>query len=126
MTRLAEGKRYEDAATVRDRHEALGRAIEHRRSWRALMGAGTVWAEDENGEGIVVRHGHLVASWTAGSSLPLVAMEDPVESVPQVPGSVATAEEAHLIWRWMSRNSVHIVQSTGSLALPIHPVPTLA
>jgi hypothetical protein len=52
-------------------------------------------------------------------------MEDPVESIPQVPESVATAEEVHLIWRWLIRDGVHIVQSTGPLALPIQPVPTL-
>ncbi len=125
MARLAEEKRYEDAAEVRDRHQSLGRAIEHRRSWHTLMEAGTLWAEDGNGDGIVVRHGHLVASWNAGSSLPLVAMEDPVESIPQVPESVATAEEVHLIWRWLIRDGVRIVQSTGPLALPINPVPTL-
>jgi DNA polymerase-3 subunit epsilon len=126
MVRLAEGKRYEDAATVRDRHDSLGRAIEHRRAWQALMGAGTVWAADENGDGVVVRHGHLIASWNAGSSLPLVAMEDPAESILQVPESVATAEEVHLIWRWLNRDGVRIIQSTAPLALPIHPVPTLA
>ena len=92
MIRLAEAKRYEDAAEVRDRYKSLGRAIEHRRAWQALMAAGTVWAEDDSGDGVVVRHGHLVASWNDGSSLPLVAMEEPVESIPQVPESVATAE----------------------------------
>jgi hypothetical protein len=126
MARLAEGKRYEDAADVRDRHRSLGRAIEHRRSWQALMAAGTLWAEDGNGDGIVVRHGRLVASWNARSSLPLVAMEDPIESIPQVPDSVGTAEEVHLIWRWLSRDGVHILQSTGTLSLPIDPVPSLA
>ncbi|RKX65005.1 MAG: hypothetical protein DRP42_05515 [Tenericutes bacterium] len=90
------------------------------------MAAGTLWIEDETGDGIVVRHGHLVASWNEGSTLPLVAMEDPVESIPQVPESVSTAEEVHLIWRWMNRPGVHIIQSTGTLSLPIHPVPTLA
>ena len=126
MARLAEGKRYEDAAVTRDRHQSLGRAIEHRRSWQALMAAGTVWFEDKDGDGIVVRHGQLVASWNAGSSLPLLGMEDPVEAIPQVPGSVATAEEFHLIWRWTNRSGVQIVQSTGPLTLPIHPIPSLA
>jgi len=125
MARLAEAKRYEDAAAARDRHRSLGRAIEHRRSWQALMAAGTLWIEDETGDGIVVRHGHLVASWNVGSSLPLVVMEVPIEPIPQVPESVATAEEIHLIWRWMNRPGVNIIQSTGPLSLPIHPVPTL-
>jgi hypothetical protein len=126
MIRLAEAKRYEDAAEVRDRYQSLGRAIEHRRAWQALMAAGTVWAEDDSGDGVVVRHGHLVASWNEGSSLPLVPMEEPVESIPQVPESVATAEEVHLIWRWMNRDGVRIVQSTAPLKYPITPVPALA
>ncbi len=126
MTRLAEAKRYEDAAVSRDRYEALGRAIEHRRAWQSLARAGTVWTEDETGDGIVVRHGHLIASWNENSSLPLVAMEDPVDPIPQIADSVATAEEVHLIWRWMNRPGVHIIQSTGTLSLPIHPIPALA
>ncbi|MEA3510971.1 MAG: GIY-YIG nuclease family protein, partial [Actinomycetota bacterium] len=125
MARLSEGKRYEDAAEVRDRHQSLGRAIEHHRSWQALMGAGTIWAEDETGDGIVVKHGHLVASWNEGSSLPLVAMEDPIEQIPQVPESVATAEETRLLWRWLNRDGVRIVQSTGPLSLPVTPIPKL-
>jgi len=125
MARLAEGQRYEDAAEVRDRHQALGRAIEHRRGWQALMGAGTIWAEDGNGDGIVVKHAHLVTSWNEGSSLPLVVLEDPIGQIPQVPESAATAEEVHLIWRWLSREGVNIVQSTAPLSLPITPIPKL-
>jgi len=125
MARLAETKRYEDAAEVRDRYRSLGRAIQSRRAWQSLMAAGTLWAEDGTGDGIVVRHGHLVASWNAHSSLPLVIMEHPVEPIPQIPESVATAEEVHLIWRWLNRPGVHVVQSTGTLSLPISPVPTL-
>ena len=125
MARLAEGQRYEDAAEVRDRHQALGRAIEHRRAWQALMGAGTIWAEDDNGDGIVVRHARLVASWSEGSSLPLVGLEDPIGQIPQVPESVATAEEVHLIWRWLNRDGVKIIQSTAPLSLPVTPIPKL-
>lgn len=126
MARLAEGQRYEDAAEVRDRHQALGRAIEHRRAWQALMGAGTIWAEDDNGDGIVVRHARLVASWSEGSSLPLVGLEDPIGQIPQAPESVATAEEVHLIWRWLNRDGVKIIQSTAPLSLPVTPIPKLA
>ncbi|MEA3503184.1 MAG: DEDD exonuclease domain-containing protein, partial [Actinomycetota bacterium] len=125
MARLAESRRYEDAAVARDRHELLGRAIERRRAWLALAAAGTLWAEDADGDGVVVGHGHLVASWNASTPLPLAAMDDPAEKIPQAPVSVAAAEEAHLIWRWLNRDGVRLVQSTGTLTLPIQPVPTL-
>ena len=55
----------------------------------------------------------------------LSASKIPEEVIEQVPESVATAEEIHLIWRWMNRPGVNIIQSTGPLSLPIHPVPTL-
>ena len=39
--------------------------------------------------------------------------------------SVAAAEEAHLVWRWMTRQGVQIVDASGALSLPMRPVPAL-
>lgn len=125
MHRLADDRRFEDAARVRDRYRSLAQSLERRRAWQSLSGAGTVWAQDASGDGIVVRHGRLIASWNARTSLPLVEAHAPIEDGSQVPGSVAEAEEHRLIWKWLNRDGVHIVQSTGTVSLPIRPIPVL-
>ena len=126
MERLAGGRRFEDAAEVRDRYQSLARSIERRRAWQALSAVGTLWAEDETGDGIAVCHGRLVASWNTRSQPPFVAAEPPITPGTPVPGSVQAAEESHLIWRWLDRDGVSILQSTGTFSLPILPVPDLA
>lgn len=125
MARLARSQRFEDAAEVRDRYQSLARSLERRRAWQSLAAAGTLWAEDSNGDGVAIRHGRLVASWNARSQPPLVAAEDPPADPAQTPASVREAEEAHLIWRWLDREGVAIVQSTGTLSLPVRGVPAL-
>ncbi|MGB5566086.1 MAG: GIY-YIG nuclease family protein, partial [Acidimicrobiia bacterium] len=125
MSRLARDQRFEDAAEVRDRYQSLARSLERRRAWQSLAAAGTVWAEDTRGDGVAIRHGRLVGSWNARSQPPLVAAEDPDATPLQTPGSVQVSEEAHLIWRWLDREGITIVQSTGALALPLRAIPTL-
>ena len=125
MARLARAQRFEDAAEVRNRYQSLARSLERRRAWQSLAAAGTLWAEDTNGDGVAIRHGRLVASWNARSQPPLVAAEDPPAYPAQTPASVREAEEAHLIWRWLDREGVAIVQSTGTLSLPVRGVPAL-
>ncbi|MCH7846442.1 MAG: CHASE2 domain-containing protein [Acidobacteria bacterium] len=73
----------------------------------------------------IVRDGSLAAAWNADGSPPLVAMTPPAEPGPGVPTSVAAAEEAHLVWRWMTRQGVQIVDASGALSLPTRPVPPL-
>lgn len=125
MARLASGRRFEDAAEVRDRYQSLARSLERRRAWQAISSAGTIWVEDENGDGIAVSHGRLAGSWNARSQPPLVAAEPPITPTSTVPESVQAAEEAHLIWRWLERDGVSILQSTGTLSLPRRPLPSL-
>jgi hypothetical protein len=45
--------------------------------------------------------------------------------LPEVPDSVESAEEARLIWAWMSKEQVRIIDATGTLALPAEPVSRL-
>ncbi|MEN8113984.1 MAG: DEDD exonuclease domain-containing protein [Actinomycetota bacterium] len=125
MTRLSRQRRFEDAAEARDRYTALARALARRRAWMALAASGTLWLEDESGDGTVLRHGRLIASWNDRTPLPLVATEDPIQSPSEVPESVAGAEETALVWRWLDRDGVRIVQGTGTLALPINAIPAL-
>ncbi len=116
-------ERFEEAAWCRDRAKALARALRRRRAWQALQAAGWIRAESSDGDGAVIDHGRLALAWR-GSSPPLAAPSALDESAPQVPPTVAQAEEAHLVWKWLRRPDVEIVDLTGDLAWPA-PIPTV-
>jgi DNA polymerase-3 subunit epsilon len=123
MGQLALEQRYEEASWVRDRHDALARAIETARSWVALNGLGVAEMEGSDGSHIVIDHGHLVCSWAQGSGPPLHPAPDHTDARREdVPDSVENAEEARLIWTWMLANTMRIVDASGTLALPAEPV----
>jgi DNA polymerase-3 subunit epsilon len=124
MIRLALEQRYEEAAWARDRHLALATAIERRRAWQALVGAGRLVLEGDQGEQVVIDEGRLAAVWPLGADPPLLpaALED---DPPLLPPSVVIAEEARLIWSWMTSGRAVVVGCTGTLSLPITAVPAL-
>lgn len=126
MRRHAVGQRYEEAAALRDRHRALAAALERRREWQALAGAGALWAEGPDGEGLMVERGKLLSSWNRGEGPPLSTTTMAAGAVSQVPASIAEAEEARLLWRWLDRPGVRIVDSDAPLAFPLHPVRKLS
>ncbi|MFO7300503.1 MAG: DEDD exonuclease domain-containing protein [Actinomycetes bacterium] len=121
MQKYASEQRYEQAAWTRDRHDALARAIEARRSWNALARAGLMEVEDEGGRLVVIDHGVLVETRSPDQGPGLWTAPAP-SSPPPVPPTVEVAEEAALIWRWLHRETTRIRDCTGSLALPAHPV----
>ncbi len=125
MTALARDQRFEEAADLRDRYRAVARALQRRRAWGALRRAGTIWLEDGAGDGAIVGDGRLLAAWNHDGVPPLVAMIPPESDGSGVPESVAAAEEAHLVWRWMTRPGVRIADASGPLSLPSRPVPEL-
>jgi DNA polymerase-3 subunit epsilon len=125
MTELARDQRFEEAADLRDRYRAVARALQRRRAWGALRRAGTIWLEDGEGDGAIVGDGRLLAAWNHDGAPPLVAMIPPDGDGSGVPESVAAAEEAHLVWRWMTRPGVRIADASGPLSLPSRPVPEL-
>jgi DNA polymerase-3 subunit epsilon len=116
--------RFEEAGWARDRYQALARAIDRRRAWTALQEVGVLWAENPDGEGALIEQGRLVATWPAEGQAPLL-QPNPGTAAAQTPASVSDAEEAHLIWRWLLQPGVRVVDSTGPLAVPRHPVPEL-
>ncbi len=121
MDRFSAGQRYEQAAWVRDRHDALARALETRRMWGALRQAGLLEVEDQSGRQVVIDHGLLVETRPAGHGTALFAPAVRDDS-PPVPPSVEAAEEALLIWRWLHRSSTRITNCSGYLALPANPI----
>lgn len=126
MTALARDERFEEAGEMRDRYRTLARALEDRRVWIALQEAGTIWAEDDGGDGIVIDHGSLIASWNSAQSPPLISMQPPAGPGPGVPSSLQASEECRLVWKWLDRSGVELVDGSAGLALPALPVPPLA
>ena len=124
MRRLATEQRFEEAAQMRDRHRALARALERQRSWRALTEAGRIELESINGDTVVIEQGLLTAAWSQDQQPPLLPGGS-LPVAPRVPPTVAAAEEAHLVWRWMTSGQVKVIDSTGPLTIPSAPIPHL-
>ena len=121
MRRFASEQRYEQAAWARDRHDSLARALETRRMWSALAGAGLMEVEDDTGRVVVIDHGHLVETRAPGQGSSLLTRST-VEETPSVPPSVEAADEASLIWRWLHRSTTRITECSGALAFPAAPI----
>ena len=117
--------RFEEAADLRDRHRALSLALENRRNWAILRTAGLLWAEDGNGDSVLVESGRLIAAWGPNDQPPLTTTATAAPSPHLVPESVGLAEEARLIWKWLDRPGVSLVEATHPLATSRHPVPRL-
>ncbi|HUO45466.1 MAG TPA: DEDD exonuclease domain-containing protein [Acidimicrobiia bacterium] len=120
MRRLAAEQRFEEAAAVRDRHSALARALERRLAWQALSRAGRLELESLDGDRVLVENGILAAVW-AGEQSPPLMNASPLPSPSPIPPSVAIAEEAHLLWKWMGSGQVVVRDCTNPLALPATP-----
>jgi DNA polymerase-3 subunit epsilon len=124
MALLAEHRRFEEAAELRDRCGGLARALETRRAWTALTAAGLVWAEDGTGTSLMIDSGRFAAAWTHPDPPPLTPVVADITALP-TPATTTAAEELWLLWRWLDRPGVRSVDSTAPLAYPLRPVPSL-
>jgi DNA polymerase-3 subunit epsilon len=123
---LAREGRFEEAGWARDRHHALARALERRRSWQALARGGLICAEHPEAGGALIDHGRFAASWEAGGRPPLLPLpEGPACPPPEVPADPGEAEEADILWRWLGRRGIRLLEASGELALPARPVERL-
>lgn len=122
---LADEQRYEEAATMRDRHRALARTLERRWAWRAMQEAGMIEVEGGEGDRAVVDRGRLVHAWRTGSHPPLIPTPSTSPSSMPVPGDTLVAEEAHMLWKWMTSAGARLIEAEGPLALPARPISTL-
>ena len=118
MGRHAKGRRFEEAAALRDRHRALSAALQKRRAWQSLQRSGSLWAVDGAGDNLTLDSGRLVAAWPSHHPAPMRGL-DATGTLTQVPESVAVAEEADLLWKWLDRPDVSIVDIDVPLELPI-------
>lgn len=118
MASLARDLRYEEAAWVRDRHDALAREIERRRAWQTLVGGGLLRVRGADADGAVIEGGRLVVAWAADEQAPLLSSVD-LESEPgPVPPDVMSAEEASLVWKWATASGARLVDATRPLVQP--------
>ena len=126
MNELSKNRRYEEAAWVRDRHDALARSIEAKQQWGSLVGGGIWEAEADDGSFALIDHGHLMATWDHDQPPPLRPMGTPDTRYPEVPPNVGVAEETRLVWRWLERTNLRLINSTGALSVPARAARPLA
>ena len=123
MATHANQQRFEEAAWCRDRYRALARALERRRAWQALQAGGLIHAVTANGQGALVENGRLAAAWEGGTP-PLLAGLTKVEGDEHaVAPTVAAADEAHLVWKWLVDTPAQLINASGPLSLPTRKVP---
>ncbi len=122
MEEFSDNLRFEEAGWVRDRHDALARAIELRQSWSALQGLGCWEGETLSGDHASIDHGRLVATWTTGQIPSFVPVSQVEATISDVAPSVQIAEEADLIWRWLVNNEPRLIEASGELAVPARQV----
>lgn len=111
---------------MRDRYRALARAMDRRSAWQSMLSAGAIRAEHGQ-EGAFIEDGRFVMGWLAPNQplLPIDA-ESPSRTVADsVPPSVLAAEEAHLIWSWLSLFETAIIGTSHPFHRPAQ-VPELA
>lgn len=125
MARLAIEQRYEEAGWARDRHDGLVRALERNWQWRALASAGWMELEHVDGTTAVVDHGTLVETRPPGTPPRLRSGIREPQPVSAVAPSVENAEEAAIIWKWLEKNQVRVMECSGVFALPVQRVERL-
>ena len=122
MIEHSAAQRFEEAGWLRDRHRSLARALNRRHAWQALVDAGVMTVEHEAGDGAMIEQGRLLAAWSNAQQPLVPAPAIPDAPPPEVPPSVADAEEAHLVWQWLQQPGMRLVDASGALALPARQV----
>jgi DNA polymerase-3 subunit epsilon len=126
---LAERRRYESAARLRDHTAAAIEALWRGQRLRALAALPELVAAAPDGAGgwqlAVIRHGQLAAAGTAGRGVPLMPVVDALRTgaqaiLPQpAPLGGALVEETALIARWLAAPGVRIVEVGGDDAADV-------
>jgi DNA polymerase-3 subunit epsilon len=126
MSELALQHRFEEAGWLRDRYRALARSLDRRRAWQALNQAGVMWTETPGGEGALIERGRLIIAWEDGHRPAFFPTETELDADwPAVPASVQDAEEAHIIWQWLTRSDALLVDVTAPIHMPAARIPEL-
>ncbi|KAA0232517.1 MAG: putative bifunctional exonuclease/endonuclease protein [Acidimicrobiales bacterium] len=140
MTDLATQERFEEAADVRDRADALATALRRQRSFDQLRRQARLVVEAADGSGAEVRRGRLVRSWPGVTaerarvgSLPGMA-GSPLQAIPDDPGGPETgplpkelADEVLCLARWLDDNAgrLRVVHVDGEACSTLPRLPSL-
>ncbi|HKZ28436.1 MAG TPA: DEDD exonuclease domain-containing protein [Acidimicrobiia bacterium] len=126
MTELALQQRFEEAGWVRDRYRALAGSLERRRAWQTMNRAGMLWAETAGGEGALIERGRLTFAWSGGDRPAFYPSDADLDNPwVSIPSTVQDAEEAHLIWQWLTRSGAMLLESSQPLHMPAARIPEL-
>ena len=125
LAMLAHEERFEEAADVRDRAEALSGALRRQRRFDRLRRAGRLRVELPDGSGAELVGGRLIAAWGPGQPTP-PALElgdhPPLPDDPSSPLPRESADEFACVAAWFDRNAheLRITSCDGefSSALP--------
>ncbi|MCV6984920.1 DEDD exonuclease domain-containing protein [Mycobacterium shinjukuense] len=127
ITALAERRRYESAARLRDRVAAAVEALWRAQRLRALAAVAELIAaapDGPNAQGgwqlVVIRHGRLAAAGNAPRGVPPMPVVEAIRAGAQAvlpaagPLGGALVEETALIARWLAAPGVRLVRVTGA------------
>ena len=135
ITALAADERFEEAADVRDRADALAAALRRQRRYDQLRRAGRIRLELDDGSGALLDGGRLIAAWSAGE-LPLGSASVPTDTVTDPvlfdgPNTMAPrprelADELGAIAAWLDRSAPSVVldHCEGVLASTLPALPS--
>lgn len=139
MAELAAQERFEEAADVRDRADALAGALWRQRSFDQLRRQARLVVEAADGSGAEIRRGRLVRSWPRAIAeaprvgrLPGIA-GTPLEAIPDDPGAPGTgplpkelADEVLCVTRWLDDNAdrLRVVQVEGEASSTLPRLPS--
>ena len=127
MAGLARAERFEEAADVRDRADALARALFRQRRTEQLRRSGAIELDLGEGHHVELQGGRLLRAWTVGELALGVACEPPEASADDwVPAPLA--DELACVASWLDRNAgrVRLVRCDGTLASVLPAVPAVA
>ncbi|MBT0565297.1 DEDD exonuclease domain-containing protein [Williamsia sp. CHRR-6] len=129
LHRLSESEMFESAARLRDRIDITFAALGRCQLLAGLCAIAELVAAGPDGTGgwelIVVRHGQLAAAGTARRGVPPIpvaaALAASAQTITPEAGPLrgAPAEEAWLIYRWLTSGDTRIVCSTSGFTSPV-------
>lgn len=131
LAELARAERFEEAADVRDRAEALAGALRRQRRFEALRRAGVLRIDLPGQGGAELAAGRLVRAWAPGDAPAVDPGDDGrlfVDAGPLPPLGRDLADELACVAAWLERSAhtVTLEHCDGMLTSSIPPVPSFA
>jgi len=131
LAELARAERFEEAADVRDRAEALAGALRRQRRFEALRRAGVLRIDLPGQGGAELAEGRLVRAWAPGEAPTGEAADDGrlfVDPGPLPPVDRDLADELACVAAWLERSAhtITLEHCDGLLTSPFPAVPSFA